>query len=55
MCVCVLESTNLKHLDERDTQVEVCQIAADEREGEEYANGDNGAEIDPSSHWYRVS
>lgn len=40
----------LEHLDKGDAEVEVCQVTADERQGEHEANGDNGAQVDPAGH-----
>jgi hypothetical protein len=40
----------LEHLDEGDGQVDVGHVAEHETQTEEDADGDNGAEIDASSH-----
>jgi hypothetical protein len=40
----------LEHLDEGDREVEVRQVAADERQREEEANGDNSAQVDAAGH-----
>ena len=39
-----------EHLDERDGEVEVCLIGADEGETEEDPDGDNGVEVCSSIH-----
>lgn len=41
---------SLKHLDEGNREVQVRQVAADKREREEEANGDNGAQVDAAGH-----
>lgn len=50
-----LDCTYLEHLDEGYTEIKVCQITADKTQTEEEANGYDGAEVDPSGHWNRVS
>ena len=42
--------THLEHLDERDGEVEVGHVAADERQREHDADRDNCAQVDLASH-----
>ena len=41
---------HLEHLDERDGEVEVGHVAADERQREHDTDGDNGAQVNLSGH-----
>lgn len=43
-------SGGLEHLNKGNGQVEVGQVAADQAQTEKEANGDNGAEINPTGH-----
>ena len=43
-------STHLEHLNEGDTEVQICQVAADQAEREEEADRDNSAQVDAASH-----
>lgn len=45
-----LHVTNLKHLDEGNAEVKICEIAADQAQAEEEANRDNRTEVDTASH-----
>lgn len=40
----------LEHLDEGNTQIEIGLVATDQTEGEEEADGDDGAEVDAAGH-----
>jgi len=44
---------SLEHLDERNTQVQVCQVSADQAQTEEYSNGHDSSEVYSSSHLNR--
>lgn len=48
--ICLSCVAYLQHLDERDREVEVSHVSADEREGEHDANGDNGAQVHLAGH-----
>jgi hypothetical protein len=42
--------TDLEHLNESNTEIQICEVAADQTQAVEEANRDNGAEINPASH-----
>jgi len=42
--------THLEHLNERNTEVEVCQVAKDQTQTEHGANWDDRAQVDTASH-----
>jgi len=42
--------TCLEHLNEGDTQIDVCEVAANQRQGEEDTNGHDGSKVDPAGH-----
>ena len=42
--------TNLEHLDESNTEVQVCQVSTNQTQAEEQPNGNNGTQVDASSH-----
>ena len=42
--------TYLKHLNERNAQIQVCQISADQTQAEEQSNGHNCSQVHLSSH-----
>jgi hypothetical protein len=48
-------STDLEHLDKGNTEVKVGQVTADQAQTEEETNGDNGSEVDSTSHLDRLS
>lgn len=45
----------LDHLDKCDTEVEVGQVSADQTETEEDTDGNDGSEIDTTSHLNRLA
>lgn len=45
-----MEIAHLEHLDEGDGEVEVGDVAANERQREHDTNGDNGAQVDLTGH-----
>lgn len=40
----------LEHLDEGDTEVHVCEVTTDERQGEKETNWNNGSEVHSAGH-----
>ena len=42
--------TDLEHLDESDTEIEVREVAADQAQTEEETDWDDSAEVDPTGH-----
>ena len=42
--------TNLQHLDKRNTEIQVCFIAADQAQAEEETDWENCSEVDATSH-----
>lgn len=43
-------ATHLEHLDEGNREVQVGLVTADQTQTEEYANGNDGAEVDAAVH-----
>lgn len=50
MRVADCEGANLEHLDKGNTQVEISEVTADQRQREEKANRHNGPEVYTASH-----
>ena len=48
-------SSGLEHLDKGNGQVKVCQVTANQTEGEEDTNGDDGAQVHAASHFDRLT
>ncbi len=46
-------ATHLEHLDERDTQVQVCQVSADQAQTEEQSNWHDSSEVYFAGHLHR--
>ena len=53
--VTALVRTHLEHLDEGDTEVQVCLVTADQTQTEEETNGHNGAQVDFAGHGHFLS
>lgn len=47
--------SDLQHLDESDTKVEICHVAAYQGQAEEGADGEDGAHVDFASHLDRLA
>jgi hypothetical protein len=53
--VAVLVRTHLEHLNEGDTEVQVCLVTADQTQTEEETYGHNGAQVDFAGHGHLLS
>ena len=43
--------THLEHLDESDTQIQICHVTADQAQTEEDTNWEDGAEVHTTGHF----